>query len=221
MNKFNLTTAVFFSMFASSAFAGGASPFYLGATIGSGHVDNGASQMDNYGFCEKAHADNEDCRIGDGGSVGHIYGGFQISESLAIEAGYADLGNTASYYYTDPIDVSQETTGITVAGVLRHRVSQTSPLHVYGKAGAMRWTTETHSRIDYPGTAKDSGVSALVGAGLEYELNHNVSLKAGWDRYYDVGESAHLVEIHDHGHDINTLETDVDVYSAGVNVSFF
>lgn len=222
MKKFHLTTAVLVGMFATNAFAGGASPFYLGATIGQSNVDNDVYQMDNANLCASADANKEVCDIGDGGTAGHIYGGIQLSDSVAIEVGYADLGTTASYYYSDPVDVHQETTGYTLAGVVRHRLGKASPMHVYGKAGVFRWTSETQSNLDYPGTAKASGTSPMAGIGLEYEVNHNMSLKAGWDRYFDVGESGTLLEIDRHNgtHDINTLETDVDVYSAGINFSF-
>ena len=63
----------------------------------------------------------------------------------------------------------------------------------------------------------------MAGVGLEYELNHNMSVKAGWDRYYGVGDGEALLNIDQHNkgsYGIDTLETDVDVYSAGINFSF-
>ena len=116
--------------------------------------------------------------------------------------------------------MQQDTSGYTLAAVLRQRLGKESPMHVYGKAGVLRWTTETESTLDYPGTAKDSGTSPMAGIGLEYELSHNMSIKAGWDRYFDVGESDTMLQIDQYDYNVNTLETDVDVYSAGVNFSF-
>ncbi len=222
MKKFNLAALVYLNLFATSALAGGAAPFYLGATIGQSNTDNDVYQMDNKHLCASAAATEETCSIGDGGTAGHIYGGIQISDNIAIEAGYANLGATAEYYYTDPVDIQQETSGYTLAGVVRHRLGKSSPMHVYGKAGVFRWTTETESTQDYAGTAKDSGTSPMAGIGLEYEVNHNMSIKAGWDRYFEVGESDTLLEVDQYGyHHVNTLSTDVDVYSAGVNFSFY
>ena len=229
MKKLTLATAVCMSLFATNALAGGAAPFYLGATIGQSSVNNDVYQMDNQNLCASASTTSETCSIGDGGTAGHIYGGIQLSDSIAVEIGYADLGSTAEYYYTDPVDINQETSGYTVAGVMRHRLGKSSPMHVYGKAGVFRWTTETTSSQDYPGTTEASGTSPMAGVGIEYELSHNMSLKAGWDRYYSVGESDKVLNIggfnsnnsNNVGYSINTLETDVDVYSAGVNFSFY
>lgn len=198
MAKFNLAIALCVGLFATNASAGGAAPFYLGGTVGQNN-------------------------IGDGDTTGHIYGGFQLSDSIAVEVGYTDLGATGEYYYDGH---NQEASGYTVAGVMRHRLGKSSPMHVYGKAGVFNWTTETESNKSNPGTVETSGTSALAGVGLEYELNHNMSIKAGWDRYFDVGESSQIsdtggLNTNNVGHGIYTQETDVDVYSAGVNFSFY
>ena len=224
MKKFNLAAPVFISLLATNVFAGGASPIYLGATYGKSTVDNAPNQMDNHGFCQGASSQGEECRIGDGDdNVAHIYGGFQLSDNIAIEAGYVNLGNTAAYHYTDPVTITQQTEGFTAAGVYRHRLGKTSPVLAYGKAGIIRWSSEANSTQDYPGTADDSGISPMLGVGVEYEMTHNISLKAGWDRYYDVGEGDAMLNIDQHNkgsYGIDTLETDVDVYSAGINFSF-
>ena len=149
MKKFNLVAPVFISLMATNAFAGGASPIYLGATYGKSSVDNGVHQMDNHGLCAYAAAIGEDCRIGDGDdNVAHIYGGFQLSDNIAIEAGYVNLGNTAAYHYTDPVTITQQTEGFTAAGVYRHRLGKHSPLLAYGKAGIIRWSSEAKSTQD-------------------------------------------------------------------------
>lgn len=206
MKKFKLAASVFIGLLATgNAFAGGAAPFYLGATVGQSSSDD----------------------IGDGSTTGHIYGGIQLSDGIAIEAGYTNLGSTAAYHdQYKGIGVEQETSGYTVAGVMRHRIGKSSPMHVYGKAGLFRWTTEAEG---YAGSVEASGTSPMAGVGVEYELSHNMSLKAGWDRYFDVGEGDALLNSHGGAnnsnnsgfHSINTLETDVDVYSAGVNFSFY
>ncbi|MEZ5477315.1 MAG: outer membrane beta-barrel protein [Thiolinea sp.] len=211
MKIHSFAAAACLGMLASSAFAGGASPFYLGATIGQSNVDLNSGQMDNQGVCTKAGTRGFDCRIGDGDNAGHIYGGFQISESIAVEAGYANLGNTASYHYTDPATITQDTHW-------RHSwpvftVSDSAKRHPCWPTArsAFRWTSEAKSNSDNPsiyhGSVKDSGVAPLIGAGVEYEMTHNVSLRAGWDRYYNVGDGKHLIEFNETGTDstLNTL----------------
>lgn len=228
MKKHNLTVVIFAGVFSSTAFAGGPAPFYLGGSVGQAEVDNDLTGFDNNNICEGAAKNYEECRIGDGGSAGHIYGGMQLNDTFAVEVGYADLGDTASYHYTDPATITQETKGITVAAVARHRLGKSSRMLAYGKAGLFAWKSEVNSESDNylipHGSTDDSGVDPVIGAGLEYELGHNVSLRAGWDRYYNVGNNDVLVDFGDYNeHEIgqlNTLETDVDVYSAGINFSF-
>ncbi|PIE01141.1 MAG: hypothetical protein CSA79_01085 [Thiothrix nivea] len=231
MKQYNLTSVVaacLLASFSSSALAGGPAPFYIGASIGQAHIDNDSADFDNGHICTDAGKENEECRIGDGGSAGHIYGGFQFNDNFAVEIGYADLGDTASYEYSDPASVTQETKGVTLAAVGRYRLGKSSRMLAYGKAGVFAWNSEVHSnsnnsRIPH-GTVDDSGVDPMIGAGLEYELNHNISLRAGWDRYFNVGNNDVLVDFSkDHYGDtgeLNTLKTDVDVYSAGINFSF-
>jgi OOP family OmpA-OmpF porin len=229
MKKYNLTKvtlACLLSALGSTAFAGGPAPFYIGATAGQANVDNNLNGFDNDHICSDAGKNYEECRIGDGGSAGHIYGGFQLNDNFAVEIGYADLGDTAAYHYTDPATITQETKGVTVAAVGRYRLGKSSRMLAYGKAGVFAWNSEVTSESDNHriphGSTDDSGVDPMIGAGLEYELSHNVSIRAGWDRYYGVGSNDVLVDFHD-GYEtgeLNTLDTDVDVYSAGVNFSF-
>lgn len=230
MNKYNLTATVFAGLLSSTAFAGGAAPFYLGGAVGHADIDNNQSGFDNGNICQGSGQYDEGCSVGDGGSTGHIYGGLQLGDTYAIEVGYADLGDTAAYRhnnYDDSATVTQETSGITIAGIARHRLGKSSPLLAYGKAGVFVWESEVkssgNSYIPH-GRTDDNGVDPIIGAGLEYEINHNVSLRAGWDRYYGVGDNNVLVD-YNKGHSgsgsLNTLDTDVDVYSAGVNFSFY
>lgn len=230
-NYYYLTASILACILSSTVQAGGSGSVYLGGTYGATYTDNDKGQMDNGNICSGAGVkDQEDCFVKNDDSAYHIYGGFNVTHGLAVEAGYVDLGTTAHYEYTDPIAIEQETKGITVTGVARHRLGQTSPVVVYGKAGAVRWSSEASGVIsDNDGTSrgtrvvKQNGISPTVGAGVEYEVNNNVSLRAGWDRYYNVGEEDTLLDVNqaDRKVDLNTLDTDVDVLSAGVNYYFF
>lgn len=227
MKHLFLSTFLLSCAFASNVFAGGTSaPFYMGGTYGASSYDNSSEQMDNAGICKGASSHNQTCNSDDGDKAGHLYGGIQISEGLGVEAGYIDMGDTANYHYSDPIAVRQQTTGITVSGVAKQRLGKSSPIFAYGKAGVVRWSTETTIASDNPAinglkTTQD-GYSPILGAGVQYDLNNNVSLRAGWDRYYDVGEKNEILDYNSDGTaaQVNTLETDVDVISAGVNFSF-
>ena len=227
MKNYHLSAAIVACLLAGNTWAGGAAPFYVGGSIGTSMNDNDAEQMDNHGVCVKAHQASHTCDINDGGTTGHIYGGFQFSESLAVEGGFVSLGNSADYEYSDPINISQKTTGFTVAGVARQRISQTSPISVYGKGGVMRWSSTAETKSTNPAVANtkvtQTGFSPIIGAGVEYEMTDNMTLKAGWDRYYGVGKKDTLLEFNNAGTaaELNTLKTDVDVISAGINYHFY
>lgn len=228
MKKISLAAALCASLLAGNAFAGSSSPFYLGATLGQSSVDSLNDCVGSPGNTNTPNAVNTpnianttvSCSIGDGDTTMHIYGGVQLSDSIAVEIGYADLGSTGSYSDNNQLNLNQDTSGYTLAGVMRHRMGKTSPLHVYGKAGVFHWTSEASSGGAYPGSAEASGTSPLAGVGVEYELSHNLSVKAGWDRYFGVGEDEDALTINNSNYEVNTLETDVDVYSAGINFSF-
>lgn len=227
MKNLYLSAVLLSYLVASNALAGGTSaPFYVGGSYGVSSYDNSKEQMDNRDICKQAKAQGQNCTSEDSDHVGHIYGGLQISDGLGIEVGYADMGETANYHYSDPIMIKQQTTAITVSGVAKQRLSKSSPVSAYGKAGVVRWSTETTVASDNPALhglkVSEDGYSPMLGAGLQYDMNNNISLRAGWERYYDVGEKSEILEYDADGTaaKVNTLETDVDVISAGVNFSF-
>ncbi|HPE60523.1 MAG: outer membrane beta-barrel protein [Thiothrix sp.] len=229
MKTYQIALPLIACLASGSLYAGGASPFYLGGTIGASKTHGDEGNYDNKGTCEKAGSYGVDCFVEDSDTVGHIYGGFQFTEGLSVELGYADLGTTADYHYTDPVKIKQDTTAVTLNGVARKRLGQSSPMSVYGKAGIYRWKSEAEMvETDYNGNAterkrvSDSGVDPMVGAGIEYEMNHNITLRAGWDRYFNAGEKDQLLSYDNDGNrNLNTLNTDVDVLSAGVNYYFY
>ncbi|MFZ1387199.1 MAG: outer membrane beta-barrel protein [Thiolinea sp.] len=227
MKNLYLSAVLLSYLIASNALAGGTSaPFYVGGSYGVSSYDNSKEQMDNRDICKQAKSQGQTCTSGDSDHVGHIYGGLQISDGLGVELGYADIGETANYHYSDPIMIKQQTTAITVSGVAKQRLSKSSPVSAYGKAGVVRWSTETTVASDNPALhglkVSEDGYSPMLGAGLQYDMNNNISLRAGWERYYDVGEKSEILEYDADGTaaKVNTLETDVDVISAGVNFSF-
>lgn len=227
MKKTYLFTTLSLCLLSSAVFAGGTgAPFYVGGSFGVSSYDNSSDQMDNLDVCKNAKLHNQKCTSDDNDNAGHIYGGLQISEGLGVETGYVNLGDTASYHYSDPIAVKQKTTGITLSGIAKQRLSKASPISAYGKAGVVRWSSETSVTSDNTALhglkVSEDGYSPVLGAGLQYDMNNNLSLRAGWERYYDVGEGSEIIEYNADGSaaKVNTLETDVDVISAGVNFSF-
>lgn len=224
MNKLTLSFSVIaLSLVTSLSHAGGVSPFYLGAGIGqTAHDTEGCGTTGNVigsggaviGTAAKSCEDHD--------TAYQVYGGFHFSEALSIEAGYADLGATLDAKNALSVTGSgnptlrnqQETSTLFAAGVARMALGKASPFSVYGKGGVHRWSSELQREgLSNTGVisakSESTGFSPLVGAGIEYDVTDGATLRAGWDRFYEVGDKAD-----------GTVEKDIDVMSAGLNYYF-
>jgi opacity protein-like surface antigen len=224
----------------SFAHAGGGPAVYVGGAYGV--TDNNTDTSNLLGDCNPPPASHDYCTAETKDKAWEAHVGVQLGKGglgLGLEAGYANLGTTADLMYTDPVEATQETTAFTVAGLARLPVGKN--LSVYGKAGIARWESEMNvvsnyrenepdNRID-PASVTETGVSGLVGVGAEYKVNHNVTLRAGWDRYMDVGKEKEALILKDNKVGRldetgktglpKTVKTDVDVFSAGLNYNFY
>lgn len=237
MTKLTLSLPILaLSIAASTAYAGGVSPFYIGAGIGSGY-NNVEDDAQGCGNTATNGGINTSKSCEDNDTTYQVYGGFHFSEGISVEAGYANLGNTLDVNtqltnkgtgQTIDLHDQQGTGTIFAAGVARMPLGKASPVSVYGKAGVHRWNSELEYQAVSNNTGKvatfkaeDSGVSPLVGAGIEYDVSEGATLRAGWDRYYSVGENRSLTDGSAGSiNDVKTFETDVDVFSAGLNYYF-
>lgn len=259
MKKITLATAALAALAIQNAFAGGVSPFYVGAGVG---ITNNNTDVENLvadcrpdllAIHNGKHGISDTCSKDDTDKAWNVYGGVNVSQNFAVEVGYADLGQTADLYYTDPIAATQETTAITLSAIGKVPLGKNSRTSVYGKAGVARWKSKTEvsghfgtpqnpdyngNHVDFGGEgglgktsttkAESSGTSPVVGIGIEHDLNHNVSLRAGWDRYFDVGKDSEVVGLKgdrltrlSNPGEVRTVKTDVDVVSVGANYSFY
>ena len=105
-------------------------------------------------------------------------GGYHFNEHFSAELAYVDSRKSPrkiAGITVANIDLS----GFTFAGVYRYPV--TSQFNTFAKGGAFIWSAEaegtiTNRRIEYDGT------SYFVGAGAEFEVIENLSLRAEWER---------------------------------------
>lgn len=221
MIRFSLITASALLGLSGFAHAGGVSPYYAGVTFGGGTSDIDTPHIQNPNPC---NTPKEFCDSDDSDQTWSVYGGSQIGNNLAVEGGYVNLGDTAILHYSDPINATQSTDGFSITGIASTPISKNSPISIYGKAGVYRWTSEVEVVSDDPTKngmkAKKSGIDPVIGAGVQYDLTPFVALRAGWDRYFNVGEGAYLIDATTNQPTLQTLETDVDTFSAGIHYSF-
>lgn len=196
--------------------------WYVGGSLGQSAIDATPSEIEQ-GFLA------DDAFVASGTTLDKTdtgwkaYLGYRFSRFLALEGGYADLGE-ASFTTTIvsapapisaltpfPIHATATAKGVFIAGLVHLPV--TDRFSIFGKAGAFRWQAKFTERI--PGTditrvsRSEEKVDALYGAGLQLQFTKAVGARLEWERFKDVGEG------------IGGREgRDVDFVSAGVVFQF-
>jgi OOP family OmpA-OmpF porin len=102
----------------------------------------------------------------------NLYGGYQLDKNFAVELGYADLGKAKIG------DTSAKTKALNAD--LLARTALTQDLSLYGRLGAARYDR------DFSAGGSDHTVGFKVGAGLEYKLSEQLSLRGELTRYNNV-----------------------------------
>ena len=126
-----------------------------------------------------------------------VYGGYQFTSNLALEAAYVDLGavNTEFDATIVPEDLQAllddaaaihpyMTSGIAIAGVGSIGLSQT--VAIFGKVGIFDWDAEGYVKEISTGTLTDiddSGTDAMYGVGIQFDINPQMSIRAEWEKY--------------------------------------
>ncbi len=198
-----------------TAFAAGAGHFYIGAGLGGTTVKDApsASEFDSdlasIGITASSSVDDTD-------TGWKLYGGYMFNQNLAVEASYADLGElsidstiTAPLAGTLATTWEAQTLAVSAVGIWPLAYN----FEIFGKAGFHYWDAEITATATGGGGAAsgsddDNGTDVLYGIGAAYNLNDNFALRAEWERYSNIGD------------DNTTGESDVDMWSAGVQYSF-
>lgn len=187
-----LMTAVVFTAFAGSAYAGDSGEGYFGLSFG---------QADVKDFCENGLDSCDDTAF-----TGRIHGGVHLNRYTDVEFGYR---------YIDDVDASfgiaeLRANGHFVDATMQFGVPGTGPFQVFAKAGAMYWLVDYKISAPILGISEsddEDGVSLRTGIGVRYDVNEDISLRADWDYLVDVGNN-----------DIG--DRDIQVFSFGPEVRF-
>lgn len=159
------------------------------------------------------------------------FAGWRFNDYLALEASYADLGrsrlvtNTVSVdLLPGSIDLRRKTTAFGLDAVVSAPVG--TRFAVFGRAGAARARAQEVESLE-GGIVFTNGPSgerersatfdetvAHFGAGGEWRVRDNVSLRLEWERFHNVGKGSRL------GDSGRTREADADLASVGVLMRF-
>jgi hypothetical protein len=152
--------------------------------------------------------------------------GWRLTEHLAVEGGYLDLGDVSLRDHSDGVfvappppaaatvqqNIEASTSGIALSGLgilpLSYR------WETYARAGLLiANSTESIFITDGVGSQKfsanKSGVNAIAGLGISFSLVEIYNVRLEYDRVFDVGYDKTLLE-----------KSDVDMLSLSVTVSF-
>ena len=228
MKKLLVINAGLTALLGSSMAHAGFSPYYIGAGVGSAS-NNGSDTQ----FCPECAGSQLNM---DKKSQGYkVYGGVNLTDNLAIEGEYADLGNGYDLTMnrpttdgrTETAHARQKTRGIGVSAKASRRVGD-GKTKVFGKAGAFAW--QNKNKMDYKNLddvhetykTSDSGISPTAGVGLEHEINENWSVRAGWDHYFNVGKGDQLLHLDENKNynDLRSVKTDTDLLYVGATFNF-
>jgi len=128
--------------------------------------------------------------------------GWDISEHLAAEFNYSDLGKVTFKDPTNDVEMSARSFSAALLPTLRFGNSR-----LFGRLGLSRWDAETSTSDKTTGDTISSksrtGVEPLVGAGYEFRLGREAidwSLRVDWQHHFTVGQKKYTGEA-----DIDTL----------------
>lgn len=168
---------------------------YVGSSIGSSKQSDTCNDPFFEGTCN-----NQDF-------AWKAFGGIRFNPMVGAELGYYDLGSNSMDGTTGgtPAKLESSTTGTAIAGV--GYVPLTSQIEAFGKAGAIAWDKKNSKVSGTTSTQSDeSGTSALIGGGAQFQLNSNLFLRGEWEHMFNVGSDS-------------AYETDSDLYSLGMSYS--
>ena len=111
---------------------------------------------------------------------GKIYGGYQVNQTWAAEAGYTDLGDHGA----------TKGNGYYVAAKATMPINE--QFSAYGKVGVQHSERKYNSPVL---NLKDTDTGAYGALGVQYKLNQQVALTAEYERYgkeKDIGAKANV-----------------------------
>lgn len=130
-------------------------------------------------------------------AVGGIVLGYKFNPYLAVEGQYTGIGKV-----TDNVSGSAkgDAASLAVLGILPVNEN----FNLYGKLGAAVTKTTVSSSLSPMNDATRTGIT--YGLGAEYNVNHNIGMRLGWDHY-----NAAIGDVGNHEKNVNANVATVGV----------
>jgi len=111
-----------------------------------------------------------------------LFGGYDFTQNLGIEAGYTRFGDVNNTYYPgDPRQFRTSTRGKNSYLAAKYTVPIGERFSAYGKLG-MSHTVRKYQEIGYRDGYRESENGVYAGLGAKYKLNQNVSLNVEYEK---------------------------------------
>jgi OOP family OmpA-OmpF porin len=146
-----------------------------------------------------------------------LFGGYQIHRNFALEASYSNFGKvSANTILTVPGAGTAhgtwegESWALSGLGIL----PVTEKISLMAKVGVHFWQVDYQAEGTGSGTivngddASDEGSAMLYGLGLGYDLTRQLTMRAEWEHFNNVGDAQ------------RTGRSDIDMWSVGVLYRF-
>jgi len=204
-----LVAAIIVAPSAYSAGFGG----YVGVSGGGTEVKDPPSAaeidagLDALGYTTRSSVDDTD-------TGWKLFGGYKFNSNFAVEGSYADLGELSvksivTAPLTATVDTTWEATTLAIAGV--GIVPLGYNFDIFGKVGLHYWDVELSAKSTIGAASAsedDNGTDFLYGIGADYNFTDRFTVRAEWEVYQNIGD------------DNTTGESDVEMWSAGLQYSF-
>ena len=107
-------------------------------------------------------------------------GGYHFNEYFGAELAYVDARELPIKVFGVPL-LNVGLSGFTFAGVFRYPV--TSQFNIFAKGGGFIWSVDAEvANTNNTVILETDGISYVAGAGAEFEVIENLSLRAEWER---------------------------------------
>ncbi len=177
-----------------------ANNFYAGAGIGYGDIDYPDSNQD--GSVTGVSTDDSD-------TVFNFYGGYQINDTVSVQGGYHDFGESdfagvsdgsGDSWVAGDVSATLDSDGWELAVLGRWPIG--NRWYLLGQLGWLWWdSTETFVENGVVSTESSSGSDFSYGAGLEYDVGLNERI------VYRFMGTHH--EVDNDGYDVKALRADI------------
>lgn len=160
--------------------AAGDAGWYAGLSAGRTDFDVSCSDLAGIGFVGSCDDDDTGWKV---------YGGYQFTKNWGLEFGYVDFGelDVKGTILGIPATAKAEVDGWTLSGV--GTLPFTDNFSGFAKLGLIRAEADIKATVGGVTVSDDdSSTEWTAGLGVKYDFTKNVSLRAEWERFNDLGD---------------------------------